>query len=117
MSAPNANRRPEVMAHPTDSTDGLLNPAALIRIVWELDVADLNSDARREAVRAWRERVLAVNRACCIMASPPSLDDLLWEHGNGDALTAFLARDGEPGSFHQVEIGDLLGIIVREPKS
>lgn len=100
-----ANRRPEYTRDPRDPEGFLLNTAAILRTVWELDVADLADPRKRLAVLAWRERVYAVHRACTVMACPPTMDDLLWEHGHGDDLKAAILR-GE---------NDFLDVITREP--
>ncbi|MBK6463130.1 MAG: hypothetical protein IPF92_19305 [Myxococcales bacterium] len=84
--------------------------------MWDLDLDAIGNGPKRAAIHAWRERVLAVQRACTVMACPPSLDDLLWTHGHGDALDAFLHRGNrEAGTFFQVDSDALFNIILSEP--
>lgn len=100
-----------------DGTNSL-NMAAVIRWLWEMDHEDLaemgNLEVRAKLI-AWKERVAAVQRACIVMACPPSLDDLLWEHGNGDELERRLkALPREPGTIKVRTDFDLFDVILTE---
>ncbi len=90
-----------------------LNMAAVIRMVWELPIEDINPTELRERVWAWRERVASFQRAGVIMSCPPSLDALLWEHGNGDELTRRIrAVPLEPGQRSFKTDFDLFAVIL-----
>lgn len=105
-------RVPVVTTHPTDPEDQLLNPAALIRFCWEVDLAAMLDAEKREAVRRWRARVQAIIQAGAVMAHPPTLDEVLWTHGHGEEVDALLVRgaDGEP-----VDTSTIFALILREP--
>ena len=107
------NRAPTVT--PLDDGDNGLNVAAVIRFLWTVDLEDLSKPDLVKRIRAWRQRVETVRHACAVLACPPSLDDLLWEHGNGAELERRLnAIKPAPGQRKFTTDFDLFEVILED---
>lgn len=110
-------KRPSAVPLPDDSGDLGLNAAGIIRFLWDMDLEDSTNEELVARVRAWRERVELVRHACAVLAVPPSLDDLLWEHGNGAKLeSAMKAATPDKAGKYTINV-DLFDIILSEQGS
>ena len=87
----------------------MLNPAGLIRWFWDMTPEELPDVRVRERVGSWQERVRGVQRACLNMGRPISIDDLLWEHGNGEKLKRAISDSLDRKV--PLPVGELLDII------
>lgn len=102
----------------TDGSGALgLNVAAVIRFLWDMDLADSKRPELVARIRAWRERVEIVRHACAILAVPPTLDDLLWEHGNGAEIERRIAAIPRSADALSIRTDfDLFDVILTEPE-